>query len=131
MQIRTVAIAAALLALSLACAGVIEGNLTLDGQPFNASTCRSGTPSGFTGVDLIDDATGDKLRVAQQLDGTANVLYFPGGAGTGTDLGTCGTVLVTTQNSTINDVVNVMGDANLSCSGAYTVAGQMHFENCH
>jgi len=114
----------------LACAGRVEGDLTVDGEKFSAMTCHSGAPQGFTGVDLVstDEA---KVRVAVQPDGQAQVWYFEPGSTVGTDLGVCGTASVTEQNSEINGVKNVMGTADLSCSGAKTVAGFAAFENCH
>ncbi|MBN2801125.1 MAG: hypothetical protein JXX28_18445 [Deltaproteobacteria bacterium] len=115
---------------TLACAGVVEGDLTLDGAPFSATSCASGAPQGFVGVDLLDDS-GRKLRLETGADGQAFVRLFESGLSAAEELGTCGPMSLTEQNSEINGVKNVMGDAELSCSGAHTLAGHVHYENCH
>ena len=48
------------------------------------------------------------------------------------ELGACGTLKVDTQNSTINDVKNVEGHAELSCTAdGLSLSGKITFENCH
>ncbi len=129
MKLPTALAGSLLLVVALGCAGVVTGDVTVDGQPFTLASCSSAAPEGLSGVYLID-GTGNRLRIDHLPGDEARVTYLPAG-GTPVDLGACGTVTVQDQNSEINGVTNVMGDAELSCSGAHTIAGAVHFENCH
>lgn len=129
MKLRTALAGTLLLVAGLGCAGVVTGDVTVDGQPFTLANCSSAAPEGLSGVYLVD-GVGNRLRIDHLPGDQAAVTYLPSG-GAPVELGPCGTVTVTDQNSEINGVTNVMGDAELSCSGAHTVAGKAHFENCH
>jgi hypothetical protein len=111
------------------CTAKLTGDITLDGQPFELSGCRSGQPSGFAGVDLVGK-DGRRLRLVAQPDGSSHAYLLADG--TPTDLGPCGGLTIETQNSTVNDVRNVKGTATLSCNaGGHQVGGRVTFENCH
>ena len=113
------------------CSNKLGGDLKLDGQPFVAKSCRSGKVYGFAGVE-VTGASGHRLRVIHTPTGEAQVVVFAPGNAVGKDLGTCGTITVSEQNSTINDVKNVEGKASLSCQAdGLALAGTLTFENCH
>ena len=61
------------------------------------------------------------------------MFVFKAGEPVGAPVGTCGVLAIERQNSQINSVYNVRGNAKIdSCSaGAVTVAGTISFENCH
>ena len=82
-------------------------------------------------MDLLD-AGGTKLRLVALPNGMASVHLFPPGASTSIELGACGPLAVERQNSSINDIYNVKGNATLSCAGVgRSVQGNITFENCH
>ena len=122
----------ALMISAAGCKSKLNSSLVLNGAPFVPTQCNSGQPQGFSGVDLID-ATGTKLRLQTVPTGQAMVFVFPGGSPVGAPVAMCGTLAVERQNSQINNVYNVRGNATLpSCSnGAMTVSGTIQFENCH
>ena len=65
-------------------------------------------------------------------DGQAEAYLFEAAAEKGTKIGACGPFTFGTQNSTINNIKNVQGDAKLDCTGAgHTVKGTVSFANCH
>jgi hypothetical protein len=118
-----------LLVLLAACSAKLSGSIDVDGKKFDISSCQSGQPLGFTGIQLTDES-GRRLRLVANADGTANAIVFVGEA-QGDDLGKCGTLEVHNQNSKINDVTNVEGTAKISCSGSHKLEGTLTFENCH
>ena len=90
------------------------------------------------------DSAGLKLRLVTMPDGQAEAYVFESvltigaretprsGAEKGTKIGACGPFTFGTQNSTINNIKNVQGDAKLDCTGAgHTVKGTVSFANCH
>lgn len=113
------------------CSNKLGGDLKINGEAFAPSGCRSGAVYGFGGVE-VTGAGGRRLRVLQTPTGEAQVVMFASGATVGTDLGVCGQISVTDQNSTINDVKNVKGKATLKCAAdGVTIEGSLTFENCH
>ena len=47
-------------------------------------------------------------------------------------MGECGSFKLEHQNSTVNDVKNVAGSAELDCKAdGHSVKGKVSFENCH
>ncbi len=129
------AYAAALLLVVVAggagCKNKIDAKLKLDDGNFYPDSCRSGQALGFQGVQLTD-VTGNRLRLVITPAGTSEVFYFAKGAETGDEVGPCGPLTVTRQNSTINDVTNVEGHATLKCEGGgHKLAGTVTFSNCH
>ncbi|WP_428268730.1 hypothetical protein [Haliangium sp.] len=113
------------------CTNELEGSLTVDGEPFELSSCRSGEIYGFVGVEFVSAADA-RLRLGMSPTGESIAFYLPAGSQTGDEIGKCGGLTVNQQNSTINDVRNVEGSANLDCSGAgHTVQGTVRFKNCH
>src|SRR5512140_707779 len=112
-----------LVVLLAACSAKLSGSIEIDGKAFEISSCKSGKPLGFTGIQLEDDA-GRRLRLVANADGTANAIVFAGEA-QGDDVGKCGTLEVHNQNSKINDVTNVEGVAKISCSGSHKVEGTL------
>jgi hypothetical protein len=85
----------------------------------------------LSGVE-VTGKSGWKLRLVQTPTGEGQVIAFGPGASTGAELGACGALTVNTQNSTINDVKNVEGHAELSCTtDGLSLAGKITFENCH
>jgi len=113
------------------CAGHVTGNLQIDGEPFAATTCRSGQLSGFSGVELADDH-GRRLRLAQNFDGTFAGAYFPPSSRTGDNLGSCGTLNVQPETLVVNGVHPVDGSVMLACkTEKHQLSGRGWFENCH
>ena len=120
-----------LLVLLSSCSNELKGDITVDGESFALASCRSGQVYGFVGVEVVSKA-GAKLRLAQAPTGEAILFLIASGESTGQELGRCGAFEVSTQNSTINDVKNVQGKADLKCEAAgHTVHGQFSFSNCH
>jgi len=120
-----------LLLLVPACSNELKGDLILDGQAFELSSCRSGAIYGFVGVELVSKQ-GAKLRFAQTPTGEAVAFHIPDGESTGVEIGMCGSFSVSQQNSTINDVKNVEGKGQMDCSAAgHTLKGSFKFSNCH
>lgn len=113
------------------CSNKLGGDLKVNGQPFEATSCRSGQVYGFAGVEATGK-NGTRIRVIATPTSEAQVVLFGQGAQTGTDLGVCGTIRVSDQNSTVNDVKNVEGKAQLKCAAdGVTIEGSLTFENCH
>src|SRR4051812_42531516 len=108
-----------LLVLVAACSAKLSGSITVDGKPLDISSCKSGQPMGFAGIQIEDDA-GRRLRLIANPDGSAEAILFAGEA-QGDDVGKCGTIEVHPQNSKINDVTNVEGVAKISCSGSHKI----------
>lgn len=113
------------------CSNKLGGDLKINGEAFAPSSCRSGAVYGFAGVE-VTGAGGRRLRVLHTPTGEAQVVLFASGAQVGTNLGLCGTLTVSDQNSTINDVKNVQGKAQLKCAAdGVVIEGSLQFENCH
>jgi len=126
----TLVVAAGLLVVG-ACKNELAGELTVDGKPFKLDSCRSGQVFGFPGVELRSD-DGRRVRLVQTPTGEASVVVMDAGDPTGAELGKCGPFSQSTQNSTVNDVKNVKGHAQLDCSAeGHTVKGKVAFANCH
>ena len=114
-----------------ACTSHVGGSMTVDGQPFAVSECRSGAAFSFSGIQFAD-ATGKRLRLMQEAGGGVTVALFQPGAPRGDTFGACGTIQIETQNSTINNIRNVKGKVDLSCEGGgHKLVGSLSFENCH
>ena len=121
-----------LVALALvSCQSKITGTLEVDGSPFAVQQCRSGQAFGFSGIELTD-ASGNRLRLLANADGTCTAALFKGDSPTGDRLGQCGTLAMEAQSSRINSIVNVKGTAKLACEAVnHKVIGNVEFENCH
>ncbi|TVQ90754.1 MAG: hypothetical protein EA397_11785 [Deltaproteobacteria bacterium] len=119
--------------LLLACGGLgatVEGSLLVDGQPFNAVSCTSGSVFGFSGVELRNEQ-GEGLRIVTQPDDTATVVLLPAGVSSGIDLGPCGTAGFRTTSLTINDVAALEGQATLQCEARdHEVSGTVQIGRC-
>jgi hypothetical protein len=103
----------------------------VDGAPFTIKQCRSGQAFGFSGIELTD-ASGNRLRLLANADGTCSAALFKGNSLTGDRLGQCGTLAMEAQSSRINSIVNVKGTAKLLCEAVnHKVTGTVEFENCH
>lgn len=123
--------ASALVFLAVGCSSKVSGEVEINGEKVGVSSCRNGVVYGYRGVE-VTLKSGDRLRVATTQTGEAWLVYMPKGSSTGTEIGACGTLGVSDQNSTINDVKNVEGKAELDCaSDGLTVKGTVKFENCH
>lgn len=123
-------VAALLLGLTVSCANKIEGAVTIDDRSFPIEGCESGQRNGFAGVDFLG-RDGRRLRVVQTRTGTQQVLLFDGETA-GKDLGPCGSLTIERQTSTVNEITNVRGQAQLDCaSNGHRVKGSVRFENCH
>lgn len=117
--------------LLAACTAKITGDLQVDGTSFNIVQCRSGQAFGFSGVEFADQG-GRRLRLLMSADGSADVALFQSGNTTGDTLGMCGRLTAQAQNSRINSIVNLQGDASLACDAlGHKVTGKVTFENCH
>jgi hypothetical protein len=113
------------------CQNKIQSSLTVNGAPFQPNACRNGTAVGFFGVEF-SDATGARLRLQSTVSGSANAYYFAPGAPMPAEFFMCGTLSMMTQNSTVNRVRNVQGNATLNCTNAgASLQGTIQFENCH
>lgn len=120
---------AALVVSALAgCSAKLTGSIQLDGAPFAVSSCKSGEPMGFAGVELSNGAK--RIRLVALPDGSAGAIVFDHGD-KGDDLGPCGTLQIHPQNSQINSVTNVEGRTTLACEGAHKLSGTLEFANCH
>lgn len=120
----------ALLALG-GCHAKITGTLQVDGTTFAVQQCRSGQAFGFAGIEFTD-ATGRRLRLLANPDGTCTAALFSGNGETGDRLGQCGVLTMEAQSSRINSITNLKGSTNLSCeAGGHKLAGNVEFENCH
>lgn len=129
---HTVAAAATVLVLSLACGGAdVQGvSLTVDGSPWAVDTCTSGAALGFDGVELTG-TDGSRLRFATRPDGTADVIYLVAGSTTGPNLGNCAVMAFNQTNLTINDVKALQGGGTVSCSGGdHAVDGLVAVDRC-
>lgn len=127
-KIRFSLFAIALLTGTLACRAQLTADLQVDGQIFAPNSCRSGQINGFAGVDLIDD--GRTLRVVQKPTTEPQVILLDNNQVI--DFGQCGSMTLERQNSVVNEITNVMGNATLNCSAAgHTVEGTVSFKNCH
>lgn len=117
--------------LALGCSNKLAGELDVDGSRFELESCRSGQVYGFAGVELRAK-DGRKLRLVQTPTGEAGVVLFGDGKTTGEEVALCGPFTVKQQNSTINDIKNVEGEASLDCTGGgHTIKGSVAFANCH
>ena len=129
---RKFAVLICLIALALAgCTSKVTGALEVDGSAFEVKECRSGQAFGFSGIQLTD-ATGRRLRLLVNGDGTCTAALFKGDSATGDRLGQCGALDIQAQSSKINSITNVMGKAQLACEAVgHKVSGSIEFENCH
>ena len=119
------------LLIATGCSAKLSGELTVDGKPFKATECRSGQVYGFTGVELTAE-DGTRVRLGTQPSGAADVYLLAPGVDQGLELKGCATLTVTPQNSTINDVKNVEGNAKLACDvDGHSIKGEVSFANCH
>ena len=112
---RTILLGAVFLMTSAACSNHLSGDVTVNGTPFAATDCRNGSVFGFTGVEATGK-DGTRLRIAATQSGQGNLMVFPPGATVGVDLGACGSFETGAQNSTVNDVKNVRGNAKLAAA---------------
>lgn len=121
-------LAVLMLCTTTACTAEITASLKVDGESFVPTECRAGQLNNFSGVDLLDDK-GRTLRLAQSTTNEPSaILLFEKGI----DLGPCGTMSVTRQTSSVNDITNVMGEAKLECeANGHSVSGTVTFKNCH
>jgi len=118
-----------LLLCTSACTNEISATLKVDGVDFVPTSCRSGQVNNFMGVDLVSDS-GDMLRLVQPPNNQPLAILFQNG--NASEVGSCGTMTIGRQNSTINNVVNVEGEASLTCEAAgHKIAGTVTFKNCH
>ena len=129
---RKFAVLICLAALALVgCTSKVTGTLEVDGSAFDVKECRSGQAFGFSGIQLTD-ATGRRLRLLVNGDGTCTAALFKGDSATGDRLGQCGPLEIQAQSSRINSITNVMGKAQLACEAVgHKIAGNIEFENCH
>jgi hypothetical protein len=118
-------------ALAAGCSSKVSGEIEVNGKKVGVSSCRNGVVYGYRGVE-VTTKDGDRLRVAMTQTGEAWLVFMPKGSSTGSEIGACGTLEVSDQNSTINDVKNVEGKMELDCaSDGLSVKGTVKFENCH
>jgi hypothetical protein len=127
-----VKIITALVAMSLSACAIggwesrVTSNLMVDGKRFSPNSCGSGKALGFYGVEFTD-SLGERLRLANAIDGSFEAVYFPSGNQIGEKLGQCG-------NLTLKDGMRldwVDGSAKLACeSGKHKVSGGVDFALC-
>ena len=120
---------ASILLFATACSAELSADITINSSAFTPTSCRSGQVNGFSGVDLIDDKE-QTLRLVQTPANKPLVILFEGEKPL--EFGECGTLSLDRQNSTINDITNVMGKATLDCKlEDRAVSGTLTFKNCH
>lgn len=114
------------------CSNKLSGKVEVNGETLSFSSCRNGAVHGFRGVEL-SATNGMRLRLGVLPTGAAGGIIMPAGEMRGVELGTeCGSLSLSDQNSTVNDVKNVEGKAVLDCEGqGFKVKGEVSFENCH
>ncbi len=113
------------------CSNKLAGDLTLNGEPFAASSCRNGAIYGFAGVE-VRGKDGWRIRFVHQPTGEAAAIVFRPDSDTGASLGTCGVMKLSVQNSTVNNVKNVEGSVDAACAAdGMAIAGRLTFGNCH
>jgi hypothetical protein len=114
------------------CSNKLSGSMEVNGEKVGFNSCRNGLVYGFRGVEL-SASNGMRLRLGLLPTGEAGVIVMPKGESVGKELGVeCGSLTISDQNSTVNDVKNVQGKAVLDCEGqGYKVKGEASFENCH
>ena len=132
MRRLSLVIVAVLVAPSVACSNKLSGSVEVNGETLKIESCRNGAVHGYRGVELTA-SNGMRLRVGALPTGAAGVIVMPPGATVGTELGVgCGSLTISDQNSTVNNVKNVEGKAVLDCEAAgFKVKGQVTFANCH
>lgn len=114
-----------------ACSNELGGDLTVNGTPFEAASCRNGVVYGYRGVE-VTGKSGARIAIAATQARAARVVYLAREGERGLEVGDCGTFQIEDQNSTINDVKNVEGKATLDCtSGDLVIKGSVSFSNCH
>lgn len=131
MKIPRVVLVLPIVFANCVCSNKLGGDLKMNGEPFGASSCRSGMAFGFSGVEVTGKG-GTRIRVVQTPTGEGQVVLFKPGVAVGVDLGVCSTLSISDQNSSINDVKNVKGKVALKCAAdALVLEGSLSFENCH
>jgi len=115
----------------IGCSAKVSGEVEVNGQKVGVDYCRNGVVYGYRGV-AVSLKNGDQLRISAMQTGEAWLVVMPKGESTGAEVGKCGTLAVSDQSSTINDVRNVEGHAELDCeTDGYKIKGTVKFENCH
>ena len=117
----------ALVTAAAACSNKLEGELTVHGETMKPTACRSGAVYGFFGVELTD-AEHHVVRLLAKPDGSNDAIVMGGAEAGATTDHDCMQIHVSQQNSTINSVRNVEGEATISCEN---VKGHVTFANCH
>jgi hypothetical protein len=114
------------------CSNKLGGSVEVNGEKLTFSSCRSGAVYGFRGVELSAQ-NGMRLRLGVLPTGAAGVIVMPKDEAVGTELRVgCGSLSISDQNSTVNDVKNVQGKAVLDCEAeGWKIKGEVSFENCH
>jgi hypothetical protein len=114
------------------CSNKLSGTVEINGEKVGFNSCRNGAVHGFRGVEL-SGSNGMKLRLGLTPTGHMGVIVFDKGATTGKELtATCGSLSISDQNSTVNNVKNIQGKASLDCdTDGYKIKGDVSFENCH
>lgn len=119
----------ALAAVVGACSNRLTGSLVIDGTPFVPTACRSGQARGFSGVELTS-SDARVVRLVTTPTSQAQVVLL--NVGMPAVLQNCGPLTYEVQNSTVNNVRNVRGMAQIQCTdGTHTVQGAVTYENCH
>ncbi|PIW01247.1 MAG: hypothetical protein COW42_05535 [Deltaproteobacteria bacterium CG17_big_fil_post_rev_8_21_14_2_50_63_7] len=122
-----------------ACSNEISGKLEATGEKTFSMTpdaCESGQRNGFFGVDLfVDGSRNQAIRVIESpREGVSVIVDHPDGGRLTLEKANCKTLSghVEAQNSTINDIKNVMGNLEMDCEQqGLVIKADIHFENCH
>jgi hypothetical protein len=115
-----------------ACTAHFNSTAQVDGVAFSPISCTSGQRAGFPGLEFVG-ATGERLRVVQQLDGSGNIAYFPAGSRLGEQVNACASIDVRSGVGVINGSRNLEGTVTLACQTErqHRITGALQFENCH
>jgi hypothetical protein len=104
----------------------VLGTVEVDGASFQVTTCHSGDPHGFFGVDL-DGSDRRRLRLVSEIDGTTTLVLFEANAEAGQSVKGCAKGKFEATGMEINGVRVVAGVARLACTTPVSVAGEVTF----
>lgn len=117
------------------CSNKLIGDLSVNGEKLDVTSCRNAAAYGFSGL-VLETSNQMKLIIAYTDTGKTHVVLLPHfgtpGRKKGVPLGSCALLEMREQHSTINNIRNVEGTVGFECTtDGYTVKGGLAFENCH
>ena len=117
-------------ALLAGCGSTVKSSLTVDGEPYHPSECRSGQGEEFFGVDLRDDS-GRMLRLLVEPDHSGSAFYFADENGSAVDFTRCVDLSIERSDNDKYGQYTVDGAATVDCErGLYRIRGAVDFDGC-